>query len=52
MHDATRTGPCNLPLVAAAVPAGVSFTATLDQTYTYVGQGTARGALGPAAGAR
>ncbi|MGL3107827.1 hypothetical protein [Bradyrhizobium sp. BR 1432] len=41
--------------MAAAVPAGVYFTATLffppDQTYTYVGQGTANGAPGPLAGA-
>jgi len=41
--------------MAAAVPAGVYFTATLffppDQSYTYVGQGTAQGAPGPLAGA-
>ena len=41
--------------MAAAVPAGVYFTATLffppGQTYTYVGQGTYQGAPGPAAGA-
>ncbi|MDA9409925.1 hypothetical protein [Bradyrhizobium sp. CCBAU 45384] len=41
--------------MAAALPAGVYFTATLffppDQTYTYVGQGTASGAPGPLAGA-
>ncbi|MCK1597289.1 hypothetical protein IVA87_26230 [Bradyrhizobium sp. 147] len=41
--------------MAAAVPAGVYFTATLffppDQSYTYVGQGTAQGAPGPVAGA-
>lgn len=41
--------------IAAAVPAGVYFTATLffppDQSYTYVGQGTAQGAPGPLAGA-
>lgn len=42
-------------VMAAAVPAGVYFTATLffppDQSYTYVGQGTAQGAPGPIAGA-
>ncbi|MCK1619030.1 hypothetical protein IVA96_20905 [Bradyrhizobium sp. 159] len=41
--------------MAAAVPAGVYFTATLffppDQSYSYVGQGTAQGAPGPVAGA-
>lgn len=41
--------------MAAAIPAGVYFTATLfvppDHSYTYVGQGTARGAPGPIAGA-
>ena len=41
--------------MAAAVPVGVYFTATLffppDQTYTYVGQGTYQGAPGPIAGA-
>jgi hypothetical protein len=41
--------------MAAAVPAGVYFTATLffppNQVYTYVGQGTYQGAPGPAAGA-
>jgi hypothetical protein len=43
--------------MAAAVPAGVYFTATLffppDQSYTYVGVGTGevRGAPGPIAGA-
>ena len=42
--------------MAAAVPVGVYFTATLffppDQSYTYVGQGTgtALGAPGPVAG--
>lgn len=42
-------------LMAAAVPVGVYFSATLffppDQIYHYVGQGTYRGAPGPAAGA-
>lgn len=42
-------------IMAAAVPAGVYFTASFffppDQSYTYVGQGTAQGAPGPAAGA-
>jgi hypothetical protein len=41
--------------MAAAVPAGVYFTATLffppDQSYTYVGQGTYHGAPGPVVGA-
>ena len=43
--------------MAAAVPVGVYFTATLffppDQSYTYVGQGngTVHGAPGPIAGA-
>jgi hypothetical protein len=41
--------------MAALVPAGVYFTATLffppDQVYTYVGQGTFRGAPGPIVGA-
>ena len=41
-------------VMAAAVPAGVYFTATLffppNQSYTYVGQGT-YGAPGPIAGA-
>ena len=40
--------------MAALVPAGVYFTATLvfppDQIYTYVGQGTYKGAPGPIAG--
>jgi hypothetical protein len=41
--------------MAAAVPVGVYFTATLffppDQSYTYVGEGTMRSAPGPLAGA-
>ena len=41
--------------MAALVPAGIYFTATLffppDQVYTYVGQGTYSGAPGPIAGA-
>ena len=41
--------------MAAAVPVGVYFTATLffppDQSYTYVGQGTDQGAPGPLLGA-
>jgi hypothetical protein len=41
--------------MAAAIPAGVYFTATLffppNQVYTYHGEGTYRGAPGPAAGA-
>jgi hypothetical protein len=40
--------------MAAAVPVGVYFTATLffppNQTYTYVGQGTYQGAPGPIVG--
>jgi hypothetical protein len=42
-------------VMAAAVPAGVYFTATLffppDQSYTYVGEGTLHAAPGPIAGA-
>ncbi len=41
--------------MAAAIPAGVYFAATLffppDQIYSYVGQGTYQGAPGPIAGA-
>lgn len=41
--------------MAALVPAGVYFAATLffppDQVYTYVGQGTFKGAPGPIVGA-
>jgi hypothetical protein len=41
--------------MAALVPAGIYFTATLffppNQSYTYVGQGTYSGAPGPIAGA-
>ena len=41
--------------MAAAVPAGVYFTASLffppDQSYTYVGQGAYHGAPGPIVGA-
>jgi hypothetical protein len=41
--------------MAALVPAGVYFTATLffppNQVYTYVGQGTYNGAPGPVVGA-
>ena len=40
--------------MAAAVPVGVYFTATLffppDQVYTYVGEGTMQSAPGPLAG--
>jgi len=58
-----KGGPMTLPGwvlaifvgMAAAVPAGVYFTVSLffppDQSYTYVGQGTYRGAPGPIAGA-
>lgn len=41
--------------MAAAVPAGVYFTATIfvppNQSYSYVGQGTYQGVPGPIAGA-
>ena len=40
--------------MAAAIPAGVIFTATLDvggQSYTYQGEGSYRGAPGPIVGA-